>query len=111
VVITIEGNRYRLRERTRAMGEKVDDLQTRFEELPDDASDSDSIPLILDIVDLMLEPLGDGNNGTRSHAKTVIKKEYEADRWGSDKIIGLSNFLQKKMGDRMNPFLDQPSDG
>ena len=111
VVITIEGSKFRLRERTKALGEKVDKLQVQFNEMPDDAPDDEAVVPMIDLLDVLLEPLGDGNNGTRTHAKTIVKKEFDADRWGSDRIIALANFCQKKMGDRMDPFSDQPTVG
>lgn len=107
VVLEIEGSKFRLKERTKALGVKVDKLQDDFGKVPDDAPDDVAVQPMLDLLDLLLEPLGDGNNGTRTHAKTILKKEYEADRWGSDRIIALANFCQKKMGDRMDPFSAQ----
>ena len=100
---TVTEHRFRLRERTKALGEKADQFQRDFVGLPDDAPDEQAVELVIDFLDAMLEPLGDGNNGTRTHAKTILKKEYQADRWGSDKIIGLSNFCQRKQGERMDP--------
>ena len=106
VFITLDDKRFKLRERTKSLGEKFDGLNDRLNELRDQGDDADAhapVLLMVDMLDILLEPQGDGNNGTRTHAKTILKKAYESDQIGSDKIVGLLTFCQDQIEARLDP--------
>ena len=100
VVIDLGDAKFRLRERTKTVGEKADSMQERFQGME---SENDAAELMIEMLDLLLEPLGDGNNGTRTHAKTVLSKAWKENKIGSDRIIGLANFCLDKMTARVDP--------
>lgn len=111
--ITLGDERFKLRERTRSLGDKFDGLATRLNELQEsDQADPDApVFLMLDMLDILLEPQGDGNNGSRTHAKTILKKAYENDDLGSDKIVGLLTFCQDQMEARLDPTQSRQMNG
>lgn len=123
--ITLGDKRFKLRERTRSLGEKFDGLQDRLVDLQtrvmramesegedEDAPTRDELVfLMIDMLDILLDPQGDGNNGTRTHAKTILKKSYEANEIGSDKVQGLLTFCQDQMEARTDPTSRLNGDG
>jgi hypothetical protein len=99
VTIDLGDAKFKLKERTRALGEKVDDVEDKFIEIQgkDDATSDDLAVVIIDMLDMVLEPLGNGENGTRTHAKTVLSRAWKADKIGLDRLLGLLGFCRDKM--------------
>lgn len=111
VVLDIGGKRFRLRERTQGLSKRIEKLQAETEKLADDAPDDEAMVPALDLLDLLLEPLGDGNNGsTRTHVKTILSRAYKNDEIGADRVFALLNFCQDKMLGRMDPTSRLTSD-
>lgn len=102
VVLNIEDFRFTLKERTHSLGAKVEPLQAKLRELPDDAEDPAYAALLIDLIDLVLEPQGD-TNGTRKHAKTILTPAYKNEKIGLDRLVALSDFLNDKMENRRRP--------
>lgn len=102
VVIKLGDHRFQLRERTHSISGKLEPVEKRLVELPDDATDESAAELLIEVLDILLDPLGD-DNGTRSHAKTVLSRSYKNEEIGLDKLIALSEFLKEKMDDRRPP--------
>jgi hypothetical protein len=110
VVLEIGDGEYRLRQRTKTLGEKVIAKEQALANLPEDAPDEDHLVIALDLLDLVLEPLGNGSgDGPKTHVKTVLSKGYQADEVGADRIFGLLNFCRLKMMERLDPTSSQPS--
>lgn len=51
------GDRYRLREATRSVEEKVIAKHKEIGELPEDSDELEALPYLLDMLDILLEPL------------------------------------------------------
>ena len=99
VVLKIGDHRFKLRERTISLSAKAEPLAQQLDEIPDDADDQVGAALLIELIDVLLEPLGDGN-GTRSHAKTVLSKAYKNEEIGVDRLMAITEFLQEKFSDR-----------
>lgn len=105
VVIALDDHKFRLRDRTKSLGAKVDALEKRFDAVreDDDADEVQVTEVMIDLLDVFLEPVANGSDGTRTHAKTILAKAYKADRIGSDRIVSLVRFCQEKQAERVDP--------
>lgn len=100
VEIDLWGTKFGLREATRSieasLAEKMEAMKNL--DVDEDASEAEqlekSLPILLDMIDVMLEPLGD-EDGKKSHAKTVLKKLYDDDKIGVSHIEALVNRLKE----------------
>ena len=110
VVLNIEDYRFKLKDRTHSLGSKVEPLQEKLRDLPDDAADPAYAELLIDLIDLVLEPQGDGN-GTRKHAKTLLSPAYKNEKIGLGGLVALADFLNEKMENRRRPTSDLASGG
>lgn len=88
VNVELWGAKFKLRESTRSVEEKVAAQWEAFQSVDDEATGMDAIEPLADLLDILLEPLGD-EGGKKTHAKTVIKREYEADNIGLSHVIAL----------------------
>lgn len=97
--VELWGSKFRLREGTRTVEEKMQAQWEAFEQLPEDAPAKDSIEPLADLLDILLEPLGD-EDGKKVAAKTVIKREYKADNIGLAHVIALCERMGEASGRR-----------
>jgi hypothetical protein len=102
--------RFRLRERTKKLGAQFDKLSDQFDELQEQRTNAaegegpgidEAVYMLLDMVDVLLEPASE--NGTRPHAKTILKKSYDNDNIGFDRIMALLAFCQEQGEARLDP--------
>lgn len=96
VILKLGDHRFKLRERTRSLGEKIDPLEDKLPSLEDD---QDAAGVLIELIDMLLEPQGDGN-GTRSHAKTILSRSYKNDEIGIDRLMAIADFLGDKFTNR-----------
>lgn len=105
------GCQFRLRQRTKGLSHKLVEKQEALDNLPDDATDEDGVAIALELLDLVMEPLGDGNGqGPKTRIKTLLAKEYNDEELGADRIFGLLNLFGSKMVARMDPTLSLGSE-
>lgn len=102
VILKIGDNKFKLRERTPSLTERVSAIRAEILAMPDDAPDRDGAAKIIELVDAYLEPV-DVEGETRRHAKTVLSKSYKAEEIGLDRIVAIQQFLDEKFEDRRRP--------
>jgi hypothetical protein len=110
VILKIGDNKFKLRERTKTLGAKVDPIQKQLVELPADVKDPEVAELTIELIDTVLVPV-EVEGVPRRHAKTVLAKAYAADEIGLDRLQAISEFLSEKFGDRRRPTSALLSDG
>lgn len=97
--IDLWGTKFRQREATRTIEEKVSQQWDAFEALPDDTTKEEALEPLCDLLDVVLEPLGD-EKGKKTKVKTVVKREYAADRIGFAHVLRLCERLGEANGVR-----------
>lgn len=88
VNVELWGAKFRLRESTRSVEEKVSAQWEAFQNVDDEAQGWDALLPLADLLDILLEPAGEDGE-KKTHAKTVIKREYDADNIGLSHVIAL----------------------
>jgi hypothetical protein len=92
-------SKFRLRPRTRSIEEKVIAKQKEFEGLPEDTPPEDAIAPIAALLDILLEPVPE-EGSKKVSAKTVIVREYKADKIGLSHVLALSERLVEVANER-----------
>lgn len=107
-----DGSKFRLREATRSVEDKVNDKQTEINELADEDGSTmdDALPLLIEMLDILLEPLseaktesgevimekdGEGEKPKMITANDSITKALEEDKIGISHIDALSKKLNE----------------
>ncbi len=101
VEVDLWGAKYRLREGTRTVATKLIEKQVALDKVNDEDADA-VVDAMADILDVLLEPLGD-ESGKKVHAKTVLVKKWEANELGLDRITAITNGIQDAQADRGRP--------
>ena len=81
IEVDLWGPKFSVRQPTRAVERKVEEAFKSLESLDDEASEDAAIEALGELLNTLLEPIGD-EDGKKVHAKTVILKKYKADEIG-----------------------------
>lgn len=115
VFLTLEegdqAHRFKLRERTKKLMAQFDKMAEEYAEAEErrekavaegeDPSIDDAVAMLLDQIDLFLEPVSE--NGTRKHAKTILKRAYEGNEVGYDRLLAILEWCQQENEARLDP--------
>lgn len=101
VDVDLWGTEFRLREGTRSVQTKLATAQDAIKDI--DETDPDAMAAaVIALLDALLEPVANGD-GKRTHAKTVLDKQWKADKLGLDRLLAISDQIQKAVEDRGRP--------
>lgn len=81
IEVDLWGPKFSVRQPTRAVERKVEEAFKKLEGLDDDAGEDAAIDALAELLDILLEPIA-GEDGKKTHAKTIIRQKYKADEIG-----------------------------
>lgn len=99
------GHVYRLREGTKSVSAKIREREKAIDALPDDADEDAVFDALAEMLDVMLEPINDGD---RTHAKTVLTRKWKAQEVGLDRVEAITNLLAEEAVMRKVPPSRRP---
>jgi hypothetical protein len=81
IEVDLWGPKFSVRQPTRAVERKVEEAFKNLEALDDEAGEDAALEALAELLDVLLEPIGD-EDGKKIHAKTVVRQKYKADEIG-----------------------------
>lgn len=100
-VVLWDGEKYSVRQPTRAVEKKVQATLEEIEQLPEEADDKAVIDHLCDLLDIFLEPIPN-EDGKKTHAKTVVRKAYADERIGVAHVEALFERISDLRAERPN---------
>jgi hypothetical protein len=97
VHIDLWGTKFRLKPMTRSL-EKTASEEWEALENSEETVEA-ALPEFLSFIELLLEPIGD-EQGKKTHAKTVIKRELEADNIGYIHVVEIARQVMTRGTER-----------
>lgn len=101
VEVDLWGAQFRLREGTKQVNAQLTEKQAALEGMDDDDPDA-VVAAVAEIMDVLLEPLGD-EDGKKVRAKTVLLRKWNASEIGVDRIIAISEGIKAAAEGRGRP--------
>lgn len=109
VEVDLWGAEFRLRELTKKVSAQLTEREAVLEGA--DENDHDAvIGAMADVLDVLLEPLGDGD-GKKVRAKTVLVRKWDANEVGVDRLTAISDGIRRAAQERGNPTSPERNDG
>lgn len=104
IEVDLWGAKFKVREATKSLNAKMEEPYKRLEavETDDDAEADQLVEALADVLDVLLEPLGD-EEGKKVKAKTVLMREWNGDRISLGRLIALFQSLEEEVGTRRRP--------
>lgn len=100
VTVEVDGTDYTLRDTTKSMIARINDIQERQKRLPEDLADDapEHAEFVFEMIDALLQaPKG------AEPAGLVLKAKYEQDEIGFGFLMALSSTLLRETQERANP--------